>query len=85
MDMQCHLPDDARKRLHQEVGRAHARLDRAEEVLNRLTPLAHLFGIFVEPALHVFENMIMLPAVDLEVAFVYPVRGHYVTARVPKI
>jgi hypothetical protein len=54
---QCHLAGDARKRLHRKVGRSHARLDRAEGVLNRLTPLSHLLGMFVEPALHGFENM----------------------------
>jgi hypothetical protein len=33
-------------------------------VLNRLAPLAHLFGMLVEPALHRFENMLVLPSRD---------------------
>ena len=34
------------------------------ESLNRLASLAHLFWMFVEPALHGFENMLMLPSGD---------------------
>src|SRR3954464_9901940 len=53
-----------RQRLHQEVGSAHSGLDRSKRVLNRLASLAHLFGMLVEPALHCFENILMLPPGD---------------------
>jgi len=33
-------------------------------VLNRLAPLPHLFRMFVEPALHCLENVLMLPSRD---------------------
>jgi choline dehydrogenase-like flavoprotein len=33
-------------------------------MLDRLAPLAHFFRVLVEPALHGFENMLMLPARD---------------------
>ena len=38
--MQRHLAGDARQRFHQEVRRAHAGLDRAEGMLDRLAPAA---------------------------------------------
>jgi hypothetical protein len=50
--------------LHQEVGCAHPSLDRAKGMLDRLAPLAHLFRMFVEPALHSFENVLVLPSGD---------------------
>src|SRR5262245_31577901 len=46
-----HLGGDFRQCLCQEVRRAHARLDRAEGVLDRLAPLAHRLWILVESAL----------------------------------
>ena len=51
-------------RLHQEVGCSHPGLDRAEGMLNRLAPLAHLFRMFVEPALHRLKNVLVLPSGD---------------------
>ncbi len=33
-------------------------------MLDRLAPLAHLFRMLVEPALHRLENMLMLPSGD---------------------
>ena len=62
--MQCHLGGDPRQRLHQEVGCAHPGLDRAEGMLNRLAPLAHLLRMFVEPALHRLKNVLVLPSGD---------------------
>ena len=63
-DMQRHFGGDHWQRLHQEVGCAHPGLDRAERVLDRLAPLAHLLWMFVEPALHRLENMLMVPSGD---------------------
>jgi hypothetical protein len=63
-DVQRHLARDTRQRLHQEVHRSHARLDRREGVLDRLAPLAHGLRVLIEPPLHGFENMLMLPARD---------------------
>ena len=51
-------------RLHPEVGCSHPGLDRAEGMLNRLAPLAHLFRMFVEPALHRLKNVLVLPSGD---------------------
>jgi len=62
--MQRHLGGDARQRLHQEVRRAHACLDRAERVLDRLAALTHLLRMLIEPALHRFQHMLMLPSGD---------------------
>ena len=62
--VQCHLGGDLWQRLHQEVGCAHPGLDGAERMLNRLTPLAHLLRMFVEPSLHRLENVLMLPSRD---------------------
>jgi len=50
------------QRLHQEMGCTHARLDRAERVLDCLSPLAHGLRVFVEPLLHGLDDMLMLPA-----------------------
>jgi hypothetical protein len=63
-DVQRHFARDTRQRLHQEVRRSHARLDRREGVLDRLAPLAHGLRVLIEPPLHDFENMLMLPARD---------------------
>ena len=63
-DVQRHLARDTRQRLHQEVRRPHAGLDRREGVLDRLAPLAHGLRVLVEPPLHGFEDMLMLPARD---------------------
>ena len=37
---------------------------RPEGMLDRLAPLAHLLRMLVEPALHGFENMLVLPSRD---------------------
>src|SRR5207342_3761618 len=62
--VQRHLGGNPWQCLHQEVGCAHPGLDRAEGMLDRLAPLTHLFGMLVEPALHGFENMLVLPSRD---------------------
>jgi hypothetical protein len=41
------------------VHRSHARLDRREGVLDRLTPLAHLLRMRVEPALDRLEDVLV--------------------------
>src|SRR6516162_7789185 len=46
------------------MGCSHPCFDCPERMLDRLAPLAHFFGVLVEPALHSFENMLMLPARD---------------------
>ena len=65
--MQCHFGGDLRQALHQEVSCAHPHLQRAERMLHRLASLTHFLWVFVEPALHRFYNMFMLPARDLAV------------------
>lgn len=63
-DVQRHLAGDVWQPLHQEVGCAHASLDRAEGVLNRLSPRPHGIGICVEPSLDFLDDMFMLPPGD---------------------
>src|SRR5881396_2411084 len=53
-----------RQPVAQEVGCSHPGLDRAEGMLDRLAPLAHLLRMLVEPALHRLENVLMLPPGD---------------------
>ncbi len=60
--MQGHFGGDPFQRLHLEMGIAHPTLDRAERMLNRFTPLAHLLWMFIEPLLDIVENMLMFPA-----------------------
>src|SRR5207253_9101714 len=62
--VQRHFGGDPWQSLHQEVGCSHPRLDCPERMLDRLAPLAHFFRMLVEPALHGFENMLMLPSRD---------------------
>jgi Transposase DDE domain len=57
-----HLARDLRQRLHQEVRRAHPHLERAEGMLNRLAPAAHGLGILIQPLLHGFDNVLVLPS-----------------------
>src|SRR6202790_419106 len=59
-----HLARDLRQRLHQKVRRAHPHLERAEGMLNRLAPTAHGLGILIQPLLHGFDNVLMLPSRD---------------------
>src|SRR5258708_10436277 len=44
--------------------RAHAHLERAERVLDRLAALTHGLGILVETPLHRLQYMLVLPAGD---------------------
>lgn len=60
--VQRHLGGNPWQRLHQEVRSSHPGFDRAEGVLDRLAPLAHLLRMLVEPALHRLENVLMLPS-----------------------
>jgi hypothetical protein len=46
----------------EEVGSPHPSLDRAEGMLDRLTPLTHFLRMLIKPALHGLENMLMLPS-----------------------
>jgi hypothetical protein len=46
------------------VRSAHAHLDRAEGMLDRLTARAHGIRIFVEPFLHGLDNLLVLPSRD---------------------
>ena len=62
--MQRHLGGDLRQPLHQEVRRAHSHLERAERMLDCLTALAHRLRVLVEPPLHGFEHVLVLPPRD---------------------
>jgi hypothetical protein len=62
--VQRHFGSDARKRLHQEVRRTHAGLDRAEGMLDRFAPRAHGSQVLVEPLLHGLDDMLVLPPRD---------------------
>src|ERR1700693_5485214 len=62
--VQRHLGGDLWQCLHQEVGCSHPGLDRAEGMLDRLTSLAHLLRVLIEPALHHLDNVLMLPSLD---------------------
>jgi hypothetical protein len=44
--------------------RAHPHLERTEGMLNRLAPAAHGLRILIQPLLHGFENVLMLPSRD---------------------
>jgi hypothetical protein len=59
-----HLARDLRQRLHQEVRCTHPHLERAEGMLNRLAPAAHGLGILIQPLLHGFDNLLVLPSRD---------------------
>ena len=50
--------------LHKEVGCTYPGLDRAEGVLDRLAPLAHLLRIFIETVLQRLQNVLVLPSRD---------------------
>ena len=52
--MQRHLGRDAWQRLHEEVGGTHPGLDRAEGMLDRFAPLAHLLWLSKPPLLLYF-------------------------------
>ena len=62
--MQRHLGGDAWQSLHQEVGCAHPCFDRAEGMLDRLTPQAHLFRMLIEAALHGLKKIKRLSFAD---------------------
>src|SRR4249920_2425661 len=58
------LSGDPSVPFRKNVSGAHPGLDGAKRVLDRLAPLAHLLRMLVEPALHRFENMLVLPSGD---------------------
>jgi hypothetical protein len=62
--VQCHFSCDVLEAFHQEVRRAHARLDRAEGMLDRLSARAHRLWVLIEPPLNVFEHMFVFPTGD---------------------
>jgi G3E family GTPase len=53
-----HLARDFRRRLHQEVSRAHPHLERTEGMLNCFAPAAHGLGILIQSLLHGFEHVL---------------------------
>ena len=59
-----HLSRNLGQRLAQEVRRAHAHLQCAERMLDRLAPRAHGLGVLVEPLLHRLDHLLVLPAGD---------------------
>ena len=62
--MQRHLAGYAWQSLHQEMGGSHPGLYRAEGMFDRLASLPHFLWMFIEPALHRLENVLMLPSGD---------------------
>jgi hypothetical protein len=44
------------------VRRSHACFHRAERMFDGLAPLPHGLGVIVEAPLHLFQNVLMLPA-----------------------
>ena len=62
--MQAHLGSHVRQRSDQEVGRAHPGLERSEHVLDGLPPFTSGLKPLVEPILHSFEHVLVLPASD---------------------
>jgi len=46
------------------VRRAHPGFERSERMLDGLAPQAHFSRVLVEPALHDFEKLLMLPSRD---------------------
>src|SRR5262249_21358936 len=59
-----HLGGDLGQRFGEEVRRPHARLHRAERMLDRLAPLAHGLRVRIETLLYGVEQMLMLPPCD---------------------
>lgn len=62
--MQAHLGAYILEPLHQEVGRPHPELQRAEDVLDGTASLLHLSGRDIQPMLHGIEYAFVLPASD---------------------
>jgi hypothetical protein len=62
--MQRHFGGDLRQRLAQEVRCPHAGFYGAEGMLDRLSPAAHRFRIAIEPLLHGFQHVLVLPSRD---------------------
>jgi len=50
--------------LHQEVCRAHARLDRPERMFDRLTAQAHRVRVLIKTALDLVEHVLVFPPGD---------------------
>ena len=61
--MKTHLDADMFQRSHQEVRSSHPVLDSTEGVLYHLLAQYHSVKVFLQPALHGFENSIMHSAV----------------------
>ena len=61
-DRKCHFGGNFWKRFRQEVCSSHARLHRAERMLDCLPTLAHRFGVCIKALLHRVEQMLVLPA-----------------------
>jgi hypothetical protein len=59
-----HFGADILQALHQEVGCAHAHLDRAKRMFDGLPTLAHRLRVLIEPLLNSFQNLLVLPAAD---------------------
>ena len=59
-----HLRADVLQPLHQEVGRTHPHLDRAEGVLDGFSALTHRLWVLIEPPLNRFQDIFVLPATD---------------------
>ena len=60
--LQTHFGFDLFKRLGQEMGAAHPRLEGSETMLNGLSADDHGLGHAVEPRLHPVEHRFVLPA-----------------------
>jgi len=74
--MQRHFGGDLGQRLHQKVRCPHARLHGPEGVLGSFTPHTHGLRIFVEPLLHRFCDMLVLPARDAALLALGALRSH---------
>ena len=61
---ECHLGSHVFQPLHQEVGRTHPHLDRAEGMFDGLPTLTHGLWVLIEPPLNRFQNIFVLPATD---------------------
>ena len=69
--MQRHFGGDLWQRLHQKVRCPHARLHGPERVLGSLASHTHSLRLFVEPPLHRFRDMLVLPARDAALPLVH--------------
>src|SRR5215813_3562179 len=63
-NVQGHLGRNLGQSLHQKVGCSHPHLERAERMLDCLAAHAHRLWVGIEPLLHCFEQMFVLPSRD---------------------